>query len=389
MAYKLESRTVTLSVLLALTSGCDLLDVPELENDAGQVGNTADANAGSTRDASSSAQADAGVVGEDDADSMDEADASEADAGEPQPSKSTGPGDWVAGDYPPGIKKQTYLKIADLPGSKGAVRQYKVHVPPSYDPQRPMPAVFCFHGLGQSAVSFCVGATGLPAKSDEEGFILVMPTGVDNSWSAGTCCSDAGLDEIEFIRAVFDEISTHLNIDLGRVYATGLSNGGYLSYRVGCELSDVFVAIAPGSAAIGIPSIGGGTNAKNDFARCEPKERISVLDLHGTSDPLIPFRLQKASLDLIAKSNGCSLDTVPAELPVSGGDTTCITYTGCPTGIEVTGCAVAGGGHCWFGDASGSCGTGAPGVGNLIVGNDSNYLVNSDVAWEFFERVSR
>jgi polyhydroxybutyrate depolymerase len=308
--------------------------------------------------------------------------------GELEP-KGTGPGDWVAGDYPPDIKAQTYLEFANLPGSKGNVRKYKVHVPPSYDPMKPTPVLFCFHGLGQDAVSFCVNATGLPQKSDAEGFVLVMPIGVDNSWDAGTCCSTNGLDEMEFIRAVFDEVSKHVNVDLGRVYATGLSNGGYLSFRVGCELSDIFVAIAPSAGAIGIPSIGGGTGATSTFAKCEPKQRVSVLEMHGTSDPLISYALQKPSLDLMAKSNGCSLTTEAATVPKSGGDTTCVTYTGCPAGVEVTGCSVEDGGHCWFGDATGSCGTGAPGIGNAIVGNDSDFLVNTDVAWDFLKRLSR
>ncbi len=303
--------------------------------------------------------------------------------------KSTGPGDWVAGDYPADIASSNYLEIANLPGSQGRVRQYKVHVPKGYDPNKPAPLLFCFHGLGQDAVFFCVNATGLPAKSDAEGFILVMPNGLDNSWDAGTCCSSQGLDEPEFIRAVFTEVGKHLNIDLGRVYATGLSNGGYLSFRLGCEMSDVFVAIAPSAGAVGLPSIGGGPGANSTFSKCEPKQSVSVLELHGTADPLVPYAVQEPSLELMAKANGCSLTTAPAKIPMSGGDTSCVTYAGCPTGIEVTGCTVQGGGHCWFGDPSGSCGTGALGIGNAIVGNDSNFLKNTDAAWAFVSRFSR
>lgn len=303
-------------------------------------------------------------------------------------SRGTGPGDWVAGDYPKGLDTQTYLEISGLPGQPVA-RQYKVHVPPSYDPQQPMPVVFCIHGLGQDALLFCLSGAGMPAKSDSAGFILVMPNGYQNSWNAGTCCGGAAssmLDDVGFIRAIFKEISSHLNIDQARVYATGLSNGGYLSYRLACEAADLFVAVAPGAGAIGMNDIGGGTGAVGDFKACMPSAKVSVLDLHGTADPLIPYALQKPSTERIATANGCKLTTHAAVQPVSGGDTTCVAYDGCPTGIDVTACSVEGGGHVWFG--SENCGTGADGA-CAIVGANSTSLVNTDVTWDFFKAHSR
>ena len=75
---------------------------------------------------------------------------------------------------------------------------------------------------------FCVTGTAMNAKSDEAGFILVMPNGYQNSWNAGTCCGGASaeqLDDVALFRAILDEVGEHVNIDLDRVYATGLSNG--------------------------------------------------------------------------------------------------------------------------------------------------------------------
>jgi polyhydroxybutyrate depolymerase len=390
---------VALSGLLVLASACSSDDGPgstdknpdddESAADASADGNSHPSDAGKPRmDAGVPANLDAGNPVHADSGQPAKGDGP-GDSGISQPATGAAKGDWVAGDYPPDISGSTYLEIPNLPGSAGNVRQYKVHVPKGYTPTVPAPVLFCFHGLGQDAVFFCVNASGLPAKSDEEGFILVMPNGIGNSWDAGTCCSNSGLNEPEFIRAVFNEISTHLNLDAGRVYATGMSNGGYLSFRVACEMSDLFVAIAPSAGAVGIPSIGGGTGSNTTFTKCEPKQHVSVLEMHGTSDPLIPYSLQKPSLDLMAKSNGCSLETKPADIPMSAGDATCVTYTGCPPGIEVTGCSVMDGGHCWFGDPSGSCGTGAPGIGNAIVGNDSKSFVNTNAAWAFLKRLSR
>ncbi len=300
--------------------------------------------------------------------------------------RGTGPGDWVAGDYPSDLRAQVYLEISGVPGQTGP-RQYKVHVPPSYDPEVPTPLVFCFHGLSQNAVMFCVDGAGMVEKSDAEGFLLVMPTGSGNSWNGGTCCgaaSNAALDDVALVRAIFDEVGTHLNVDLDRVYATGLSNGGYMSFRLACDAADLFAAVAPGAAAIGINDIGGGTSLDSDFIECNPSEPVAVLEMHGTDDPLISYSLRQPSLDLFAERIGCSATTVPATQPASGGDTTCITYEGCPDGVEITGCTVEGGGHVWFGNES--CGTGAGPAGCGFVGQNSDTLNNTDAAWDFLRR---
>jgi polyhydroxybutyrate depolymerase len=346
---------------------------------------TSAAAAASGRGAAGAAGATAGAVSDEDAGTPDAGQQPDASSGSP---RSTGPGDWAAGDYPAGLMDQTYLEITGLPNQADVARQYKVHVPPSYDPNVPMPAVFCFHGLGQDAVMFCVLGADMPAKSDEAGFILVMPNGYQNSWNGGTCCGEAStqkLDEVGFVRAVFAEVSEHLNIDLSRVYATGLSNGGYMSFRMACEASDLFVAVAPGAGAIGSADIGGGTDTDSDLTSCMASG-ISVLAIHGTEDGLVSFDLHKPSLDRVAESNGCTLTTRPAEQPASVGDTNCVSYEGCPAGVDVTGCTVTGGGHVWFG--SPNCGTGVD-AACAIVGANSENIVNTDVIWDFFSKHQR
>jgi polyhydroxybutyrate depolymerase len=300
--------------------------------------------------------------------------------------RGTGPGDWTAGDYPPDLAGQTYLEISGLDGQQGNTRQYKVHVPPSYDRERPTPLVFCFHGLGQNAVMFCVDGAGMVQKSDQAGFVLVMPNGYQNRWNAGSCCAGEPLDDVGFVRAVFAEVSSHVNVDLDRVYATGLSNGGFLSYRLACEAADIFTAVSPGAGALTSNQIGWG-NMTSDFPQCVPSEPVSVLDLHGTADSIVPYDLQAPSLEIMARQNGCGTATAPALAPKSSGDTTCVSYAGCPNGIEVTGCTVQGGGHVWFG--SESCGTGAGPIGCNFVGENSTTLVNTDSVWEFFSRNSK
>lgn len=288
----------------------------------------------------------------------------------------TGPGDWGPGDYPAGIGQQTYLTITGVPGQQGLTRKYKVHVPRGYDRNVPAPALFCLHGLQQNPVMFCVNGTGLPAKSDAEGFVLIMPFGHGNSWNGGDCCGTAqsmGLDDVGLMRAIFAEVGRHVNLDLGRVYTTGLSNGGYLSYKLACEAADLFVAAAPGSAAA--PK------------SCNPSQPISILDVHGTADTYVPYEVQKPSLETLATANGCQVTTKASTILKSGGDTTCVNYDGCPAGVFVNGCTINGGGHVWFGDPS--CGTGVGALGCIFVGANSNFMVNTDAAWSFFKPLSR
>jgi len=312
-----------------------------------------------------------------------------ADGALPSP-RSTGPGDWGPGDYPPDISSATYLEISGVAGQGENVRQYKVHVPPGYQPDVPAPLVFCIHGLGQDAVLFCVVGSEMNTQSDEAGFVLVMPNGYQNSWNAGTCCGGASteqIDDVALFRAILTEVGEHVNIDLDRVYATGLSNGGYMSYRLACEAADIITAVAPAAGAIGTNDIGGGTNADSDFVTCAPSQPVSVLHVHGTQDPLIPFSLQAPTLSRMAMSNGCATTTKPATQPPSAGDTSCVTHDGCPAGIELTACTIEAGGHCWFG--SPDCGTGGGPIGLAIVGNNSDTMKNTQAAWDFFEHLSR
>jgi polyhydroxybutyrate depolymerase len=182
-----------------------------------------------------------------------------------------------------------------------------------------------------------------------------------------------GLDDVALIRAIFEEVAGHLNVDRHRVYTTGFSNGAYLSYRLACEAADLFVAAAPGAGGAPTP--------------CNPSKPVSILDIHGTADGYVNYNLQKPSLDSLAAKNGCQLGTSASSLPPSGGDTTCVTYGGCPAGVEVTGCTIQGGGHVWFGDPG--CGTGVGPIGCVFVGANSDFMLNTDSIWKFFSRLSR
>jgi polyhydroxybutyrate depolymerase len=307
-------------------------------------------------------------------------------------------GDWTAGDYPADfVDAGHYLTISGVAGQMDQVRQYAVHVPRGYNRGTPVPAVFCIHGLTQTAAFCLYQGVNWPDKGDQEGFVVIMPNGYMNSWNAGTCCggaAQAGLDDVALMRAIFADVGTHVNIDLGRVYATGFSNGGFMSYRLACEASDLFVAVAPAEGAVGTAEAGAGiseltTGLTTDFTSCAPSRKVSILDIHGTADPLVPYADQAPSLAYFQEASGCSATQQAASIPGGGGDTRCASFTGCPScpQVEITGGSVDGGGHCWFG--SPNCGTGAGALGDAIVGNNSDYLANTEAIWNFFASLSR
>ena len=273
-------------------------------------------------------------------------------------------GDWQAGTYPADFI--TGGGTSSLPPIGGY--DYAVHVPAGYDCHLPTPILYGLHGLGMSGYSFNVGGTstpdrtgGLVAKADEEGFILVMTTGLGPTD-----------DAVQTIRDIFEELESHLNIDHGRVYATGHSFGGALSFRLACVAADLFTAVAPNAW----------TTAP---APCTPAQPIAVLASRGTEDAIAPPGDLGATMGTLAAANGCAAMETPATVPASGADTTCLTHADCDGGVEVTTCTIMGGGHTWFGDPT--CGTGADAC--AIVGANSDYYVNTDFAWDFLKRFSR
>jgi poly(3-hydroxybutyrate) depolymerase len=228
--------------------------------------------------------------------------------------------------------------------------------------------LYCLHGLGQNGYMFCVNGTSTPkrmggmvAKADEEGFIVVMSSGLGPSAS-----------DVKVVRDIFQNIDTHLNIDHKRVYATGHSFGGSLSFLLACTAADLITAVAPNAWA-------------NISGSCAPAQPVAVLASIGDQDAIAPGRDLGPAIKTLAAANGCSAMETPATVPASGSDTTCVTHAGCKGGVEVTACTIKGGGHTWFGDPT--CGTGADACG--IVGANSSYYVNTDFAWDFLKRFSR
>src|SRR5262245_17309583 len=106
--------------------------------------------------------------------------------------------------------------------SGGLERTYRVHVPPGFDGATPVPLVIDIHGLGSTATQQ-EGISGMRGLSDQHGFLVGYPDGLDNRFDAGTCCGNPGVDDVAFIRAMVGAIEAEAMVDSSRVYVTGLS----------------------------------------------------------------------------------------------------------------------------------------------------------------------
>ncbi|WNG40017.1 hypothetical protein F0U61_44815 [Archangium violaceum] len=245
---------------------------------------------------------------------------------------------------------------------QGRTRLYRVFVPTGYNPTRPTPAVFSFHGFGSNEQEQ-EGLSRMSEQANAQGFIAVYPRGLNQteltgatdpryedtrSWNAGVCCGPAQIsrvDDVSFVDAILAELDTRVCLDTKRIYATGLSNGGFFSYRLACERAGQFAAIAPVAGMEG-------------YSPCEPVRPVSVMHFHGTDDQTIlyeggdnilfggPYPSARDSVERWARRNLCTGSTVNT---YAQGDSSCETYDTCGQNTSVTLCTVQGGGHTWPG----------------------------------------
>lgn len=165
----------------------------------------------------------------------------------------------------------------------GKERYYLLKIPSGYSGEK-TPMIIAMHGGLGSAMNL-QDQSQLSVKCDDAGYIVVYPEGVKSplgirTWNAGVCCGYAAqnnIDDVGFISKLIDEIKTKVNIDTTRVYATGMSNGGFMSYRLACELSDKIAAIAPVAASMTV-------------SNCVPKRPVPTIHFHSKKDESILYQ---------------------------------------------------------------------------------------------------
>lgn len=227
----------------------------------------------------------------------------------------------------------------------GMARTFILHVPSSYTGKTAVPLVLDWHGLGSSG-SAQEGLSGYKALSDQEGFIVAWPNGLENAWNIGPCCTTSrDVDDLGFARAIVADIEQRACIDPKRVYSDGYSMGGGMSHYLACNAADIFAAVAPSAFDL----------LEEDEEPCKPARPISVISFRGTSDPIVPygggasmppngvnvtihFLGAEATLKKWSELDGCM------GMPMDTGNG-CQTYSQCQQGTEVTLCTKQGGSH--------------------------------------------
>ena len=260
----------------------------------------------------------------------------------------------------------------------GTQRSYLVHLPTGYSVGRPVPVVLSFHGGAQDAERQRE-LSRLDASADAHGFVVVYPQGTRDllgpgrTWNAGTCCGRAqhvGAPDVDFTSKLLDDLRDVVTVDPRRVYATGMSNGGMLAYRLACELSSRITAVAVVSGAL-------------VRSPCRPSRPVSVLAIHGTADAIVPvqggigsrprdggFPSLEESVGVFASADRCGTDPSHA---LRVADARVSSYHGCADGTAVEAVLVQGGGHTWPGGAP------FPAGGATSTRTDADEL-----AWQFF-----
>lgn len=229
----------------------------------------------------------------------------------------------------------------------GVQRTYNVHLPTGYTSGQHLPLVLNLHGYGQTNSQQEL-YTNMNATADANSFVVIYPAGLNNSWNIGAAgVYHFGTDDVGFLSKVIDTAQTLYGIDPKRVYACGLSNGGYMSHRLACELSDKVAAIAAVAGCL--------TDSMAYY--CNATRKVPVMQIHGTADPIVPYTGAVASLSteetvaFWASFDLCGTTSDTTNLPNTDATDGCtvqkIDYPNCADNSRVLLYKIINGGHTW------------------------------------------
>jgi polyhydroxybutyrate depolymerase len=259
---------------------------------------------------------------------------------------------------------------------EGRQRDYMVFLPKNYTGTLNFPLVIYLHAYGWSA-KMGMEYTLLHEVADTNDFMVVYPNAAAN-WNSGIGDNSSyptqNVNDVGFINALIDTLSEHYSINLERIYATGYSNGGFMSYKLACQLSHRIAAIA---------SVGGLISTSTE-ADCNPLRTVPVLQIHGTEDPWVSIEGAKGwhsadqTVSYWTNFNNCDMadTTILQDIdPTDGCTVEKISYTNCTNNSNVIYYKVIDGGHTW------------PGVGppGYSAGNTNQDFNASVEIWNFFK----
>ena len=271
----------------------------------------------------------------------------------------------------------------------GLKRSYRIYVPAH--PANPAPVVFVLHGGGGSGSGQeLITKAGFNRIADREGIIVLYPDGVGRGWNDGrsdihSTSARKDVDDVGYLEALLESVAARYAVDRRRVFATGMSNGGFMSYRLACDAANTFLAIAPVVAGLSV-DLG---------PRCKPARPVSVAILNGTDDPLVPWNGGKVSVFGMTRGetwsamrtyekwidlDGCKVRFDEPEVNKVADDETSLKRhraVNCAAGTEVRLYEIRGGGHNWP--------RGAHYLGAAFVGRITQEFDGDAEIWSFFK----
>ncbi|WP_175470984.1 extracellular catalytic domain type 1 short-chain-length polyhydroxyalkanoate depolymerase [Hymenobacter psychrophilus] len=260
---------------------------------------------------------------------------------------------------------------------EGAVRDYRLYVPKAYDGTRPVPLLLNLHGFGSNAAEQ-EQYGDFRAIADTANFLIVHPNGTlaptgQRFWNTFLPYAAGGPDDVGFLGALIDSISAQYRVNPQRLYSTGMSNGGFMSYELACRLNSRIAAIASVT----------GSMITSHLADCAPVRAVPVLEIHGTADGTVPYEGNGTFVPIPelmaawAQRNGCSPTPVITQVPntntTDGSTAERQVFSGGRNGSVVEHYRIIGGGHTW---------PGAP----VNIGVTNRDIDASKVVWQFLRR---
>ena len=258
----------------------------------------------------------------------------------------------------------------------GIIRTYKLYIPSIYNGNTAVPLLFNFHGYtSNSNEQMFYG--DFRTIADTANFLVVHPQGTldnTNTTHFNVGWGGSSVDDVGFTEALIDSLSAAYSIDQNRIYAVGMSNGGFMSFQLACDLSNKIAAV--GSVT--------GSMTPSTLGDCNASHPMPIIQIHGTTDPTVPYNGSAgwtASITNVlnhwATFNNCSpvptVVNVPNTNTIDGSTVEKYTYENGDNCSEVVHYKVTNGQHTWPGSIFNFAGT--------------NYDINASVEiWNFLSK---
>ena len=254
-------------------------------------------------------------------------------------------------------------------------REYILYIPASYVPGKSVPLLYNFHGYTSNAFQQ-MNYGDFRSIADSVNFIIVHPLGTRDAvgnthfnvgWGGST------VDDLSFTEALLDTIAANYSIDLNRVYSTGMSNGGFMSYHIACNLSEKFAAIASVT----------GSMSPLTFNSCNPKRPVPILEIHGTEDGVVPYDGAIFStpiddvIDYWTLHNNCALTPIVSDIEdINTADNSTVTlyeYVNGDQQVNTNLFKITSGTHTW--------------PSNPFIASGTNFDIDASLeVWKFFDQ---